>query len=677
MKGIKKLYLFLILLIFIITISAFLLTSGLLKGEHSNIEFYISPSGNDNNIGSINKPFKTLDGSINAITKSIKTGDLSKGNIIVYLRGGTYYRNRSLNLDKETFSNNKISITFKGYKNEIAIISGAAELSTNKFRNITDNAVLSSFIDRQASKNILQYDLKNDKIYFGNLSENITKAPELFFNNSPMTLSRWPNKDFANVDSVIYNPQKNEKKGFTFQINKKEPSLWNNSQDIWMFGYWYQDWYDTTVKVKSINKSNTTIESDSNPYYGIRNNQRFYFVNVLQELDTPGEYYIDRKNGILYFYPPATLDNSKIQLSEFSNIFVKVNDLSNITFQNITFDGSRGSGMTISNSTNIKIDNCIFRNLSGNAVTINGGKNCGVENSTIYNTGTGGIAITGGNRNTLTPANHYSYNNEIYNYARIKRSYSAAVNISGVGNRIQNNSIHDGPHTAILFAGNDNLIEYNEIYNVATETDDVGAIYSGRDWTYRGNIIRYNFLHNIDNPLGKYGKGGIYLDDCMSNAEIYGNVFYKVDNPLIIGGGRDITIQNNIIADCHKSISFDDRGITWMKLDELTSRLNKIPYSNSIWQKKYPELLQMVKEGNPGIPKDADIENNVLYNTSKESIAKSVTQYGVEKNNVMFNVNPGFTNIDKMDFSLKLNAPVYQIIRNFKTIPFNKIGLKK
>lgn len=670
---------FLNLLVITFTIISLFLLATLINNKiNPHLSFYISTTGKDSNSGKKSSPFKTLKGCQNAIRTLIKENKLDKGVITIYLKEGTYYLNEPFVLDNNDFINNNVSVIYKPYKKDKITITGAVELKSNEFEKITDKDLLSVFINKEASKNILKYDLKKDGIYFGNALEDIIKAPELFFNEKPMTLSRWPNDGFLRVDKVIYNPQQNEERGFIFKDNEDHINTWKYSKDIWMFGYWCYDWADSTVKVKSIDTVNATIESDSNATYGISDKQRYYFFNILQEVDAPGEYYIDREKGILYFYPPISMENTKIQLSQLNEAFIKITDLANITFQDIIFEGSRGSGIIVSNSNNIKIDNCIFRNISQNAVTINGGENCGVDNSTIYNTGTGGIVLNGGDRNTLTAAGHYCYNNEIFNYARLKRTYSAAIKLSGVGNKISNNSIHDSQHTAIQFSGNNHIIEYNEIYNVATETDDVGAIYTGRDWTYRGNIIRYNFIHDIENPIGTVGKAGIYLDDCMSSAEVFGNLFYKVDIPLFIGGGRDITVSNNIIVDCSNSIYFDERGITRMELiDQLYVNLNKVPFNSDLWQKKYPQLKEMTKEDNPGIPKGNVIENNVLYKTSEKRIAKSVIENGIERNNVLFYENPGITNINKMDFSLKRNAQVFETIKDFKDIPFDKIGVNK
>ncbi|MEO2046854.1 MAG: hypothetical protein ABGX16_09810 [Pirellulales bacterium] len=90
--------------------------------------------------------------------------------------------------------------------------------------------------------------------------------------------------------------------------------------------------------------------------------------------------------------------------------------------------------------------------------------------------------------------------------------------------------------------------------HVCLETDDVGAFYMGRDWTARGNHIRYNYFHH----LGHGGKGigvmAIYLDDWASGTTILGNLCVQAGRAVLIGGGRDNLVQNNLFVDCVPSM---------------------------------------------------------------------------------------------------------------------------
>lgn len=639
---------------------------------YSNVNFYVSTSGNDNNNGSKTHPFKTLDGAREAIRKSKRNGSIRK-NITVFIRGGNYFINKSFSLEKTDSGSNHFFITFKSYEAEKVYFIGGYNLPSTGFKPLNDKIVLDKFINKESAKKIFVFDLSKYPINFNNSTENISNSPELFYNNMPMTIARFPNDDFLLTGQVIKNGRASL---CSFKYNGVLPFKWTKNQNIWMNGYLNNNWSNSTVKVTNIDIKNKLINFLNKSPYEIKEDQRYYFFNTLEELDKNGEYYIDNNKKLLYFLPTSITQNSKIQISQLTEPFIKLENASNITIEGIIFEDSNTTNILIENGTNNKIKNCVIRNTSKNGVSIKGGINNGVENCEIYNTGTGGIVIAGGNRNTLTPCNNYATNNEIYNYSRIKKTYSAAINISGVGITASHNSIHDAPHTAIIFSGNDHLLEYNEIYNVAKETSDVGAIYAGRDWTFRGNIIRYNFLHNIDNNIGTSDVSGVYLDDCMSSAEIYGNVFYKVKNPIFIGGGRDNIIRNNIIVDCKNSINFDERGLTLSNLSQLYTNLKKVPYKSLIWTNKYSVLKYLLKDVSPGIPNNNVIKDNVIYQSKIPSISDSVIKYGNVKTNIHYNINPGFVNLAKMDFELNNNSIIFKQIKDFRYIPFNDIGRK-
>src|SRR6185437_967855 len=121
----------------------------------------------------------------------------------------------------------------------------------------------------------------------------------------------------------------------------------------------------------------------------------------------------------------------------------------------------------------------------------------------IYNTGAEGISLSGGDRKTLTPARNFATDNDIHDVGRWTVQNHPAISIDGVGNRIAHNFLHDCKHCAIMFWGNDHVMEYNEIARCVTDSSDAGAIYSGRDPSARGNAIRYNFIHDIGPPANR------------------------------------------------------------------------------------------------------------------------------------------------------------------------------
>jgi len=275
-------------------------------------------------------------------------------------------------------------------------------------------------------------------------------------------------------------------------------------------GYWFWDWSDQRQRVKAIYAENGTLEI-APPYhnYGYRKGQWFYGFNLLCELDQPGEWYLDREKGRLYFWPPSPLPTGRAVVSVLPTL-VTFDEVSCVTFRGLIFEAARETAIIMRGGTGNRILGCTLRNLGGSAISIYGGSNHGVVGCDISQCGAGGVSLDGGDRKTLTAAGHFADNNHIHHYGRWRPMYSAGVSLNGVGNRATHNLIDNAPHHAIAFGGNDHRIEFNEIHSVCHESNDAGAIYAGRDWTMRGTVIRHNHLHDITGFEGR-GCVGVYL----------------------------------------------------------------------------------------------------------------------------------------------------------------------
>ncbi len=204
----------------------------------------------------------------------------------------------------------------------------------------------------------------------------------------------------------------------------------------------------------------------------------------------------------------------------------------------------------------------------------------GIENCDIFDTGFGGLIVGGGNRLTLTPGNNYASRNIITRFNRIKKTYSPAIHVFGVGNRVDHNLIYDAPHSAILLNGNDHLIEYNEIHDVCLDTRDAGAIYMGRNLSERGNVFRYNLLHDIP-------RIGIYLDDFAGGATVVGNIFDKAEMGVQICGGSGDRIESNLFTSCNRPVGFGDPVIN---MDILARRMQEVHATHPPYSTRYPDL---------------------------------------------------------------------------------------
>jgi len=555
-------------------------------------EYFVSTEGSDANPGTQAQPFATLRRARDAVHELKKSSNLPVEGVTVWVQPGTYYVNEALTLSNEDSGTKNAPIVYRGQPGrEVRIVGGK---QVKGFRPVTDPDILKRF-NPSVREKLVCADLKEEGITdFGQVAARSNRL-ELFFRDEPMQLARWPNEGFVKIVEVVGETPntthgiKGAKEG-KFTYSDDRPKRWADEQEIWLHGYWFWDWSDSFEKVLSIDTRKRIIEL-ARPYhnYGYRNGQRYYALNILTELDRPGEWYLDRDKGILYFLPPAPIDEGRAVLSTLRNLFVLKN-CSYVTIRDLVLEATRSTAVTISGGTSNTVAGCTIRNTGSWAVSISGGSKNSVLGCDIYRTAEGGVSLSGGDRKTLTPAGHRAENNHIHHFGRIYRTYRPAVSVNGVGNIVAHNVIHDGPHNAIQLGGNDHVIEFNEIHHVCFETGDVGAFYMGRDWTARGTVIRYNYFHDIKGP-GLYGAMAVYLDDAASGISVIGNIFYRAGRAAFIGGGRDNLIENNIFVDCEASVHVDARGIGWMKYHvepggTLPERLKAVPYKTPPWSEK-------------------------------------------------------------------------------------------
>ncbi|MBN2022910.1 MAG: right-handed parallel beta-helix repeat-containing protein [Pirellulales bacterium] len=622
-------------------------------------------------------PFASLARARDEIRRRKKDQTLSKDGATVIVRGGTYELTETLELSAEDAGSESGPIEYRAAPGEEVRISGGRRITG--FTPVTDSAILAR-LDEAARGEVLQADLKAQGVTaFGTAGDG---GLRLFFAGEPMTLARWPNEGFVNIvdvmktDPVDVRGTKGDKVG-KFLYDGDRPRRWIGEKDPWLHGYWFWDWSDERQRIESIDPDKRAI-AIAPPYhtYGYRKGQWYYALNLLSELDAPGEWYLDRETGVLYFWPPEPIDAAKTAVSVLDRLLV-MRDVEHATFRDMTFEAARGAAVTIERGKANRIAQCTLRNLGGLAVAVEGGTDHGVEDCTLYHLARGGIRLAGGDRVSLTPAGHWAVGNEIHDYGQWQRMYAGAISLEGVGQRVENNLIHSAPHTAIFFSGNDHRIERNEIHHVCLESNDAGAIYAGRDWTMRGTVVRHNFLHDITG-FRDQGCVGVYLDDMFCGTQIVGNVFCRVTRAAFIGGGRDVLIENNIFVDCDPALHVDARAQGWAadSVDmTMKERLAAVPYAKPPWSKRYPELVGILQD-EPAAPKGNVIARNVRVGGRWDGVEDRARRYLTMKDNLI-GVDPGFVDAAKMDFRLRPDSPIHAKLPEFEPIPFDQIGLRR
>ena len=670
----------------------------------AGLELYVAPGGNDAWSGRLaaandtrtDGPVASLEQARDLVRIERQAGRLDSQGVTVWIRGGTYPRERTFELTAADSGTATSPVLYRAYRDEPVRLSGGVEV--RDWRPVTDPAVLAR-LDPGARGQVLEADLRAQGITnFGVLARRgfgpqVQKgALELFFQDRPMTLARWPNRGWALIAGTPAGQN-----GGKFTYSGDRPKRWTAATDIWVHGYWTYDWADTWEKVRAIDTEKREILTEP-PHgtYGYTPGKRFFALNLLEELDEPGEWYLDRPSGRIYFWPPAPLAGGHPVVSLLETPLAKLNEVCFVTLCGLVFECGRASGVELTGGVSNLVAGCTFRNLGTHAVSIGEGRrggrtpgsarlattHNGVVSCNIYAVGEGGIRLTGGDRQTLAPAGNFAVNNHIHDYSRCSFTYHPAISLEGVGNRVAHNRIHDAPHNAILFSGNDHLIEYNDVYRVCRETGDAGAFYTGRNLTTRGTVIRYNYFHDIsrtvDAKSGFVDVMSVYLDDCACGTTIYGNVFYRGGRAAMIGGGRDNTVENNVFVDCNPAIHVDGRGEGWMKAafhatnDTIQTTLRAVPYRQPPYSSRYPHLANIL-EDEPGLPKYNRILRNICVGSKWIEWLDGLNETKVEVTDNLTAEDPGFIDRARADFRLGPDSPALKL--GFKPIPFPQIGL--
>lgn len=499
-----------------------------------------------------------------------------------------------------------------------------------------------------------------DKPYCGGGWQNIPEFPDLYFGNQPLQLARTPNEGwflFTSEDVV------NDGGGHpgAFRCDKSLPESGYS-----LNGYWTEDWANETLRVDCFTGGVMRLADKHTFGIGKKSwgskQRRYCALNHRDFLDAPGEWYLDRTEKKLYLIPPKEgLEAQPIRLATDRHPVMALFGKKDQVIANQTIAFGIGHGIQLRDCHNVTISNCVIECVSGNGIDIGG--DCSgitVVDCTIRNTGRRGVQLSGGDRKMLTPGNNRVIRCEITKFGRLQRVYAPGISIGGCGNEVRGCKIHDAPHSAILYGGNEHLIADNEIWDVIQETGDAGAIYTGRDWASMGNVVVGNYIHDLgDTVVGENKRDvftmGVYLDDCDCGDAILSNRFENAGCAIMVGGGRENTIAGNVIVNCRKGLHLDDRGVTWKTMwnnpnDEswnLIKKAAKFNYTEDPWKSRYPRLAKILDE-DPRLPLYTTFTSNTFENCVQEydmemtaAIDYRLAKYFSEKTGLYYNCFTG------------------------------------
>ena len=654
------------------------------------VEVWVAPDGNDGGLGTREAPFASLAGARDRVWKIKAEGELPVGGATVWVRGGEYFLEETFVLEERDGGSEEAPVVYRAWEEEEVRLSGGRRIPEEVFRSVEGDTAVAR-VDAEVRPHVRVVDLGGlGVVGVGEVPDTYRGAAglaELFFEDERMTLARWPNEGWAEVDEIVEQgsvPRQGETDGRpgSFGYAGERPERWVG-REVWLHGYWCFDWYDEAIRVAEIDPVEKVVSFSAPHHYGVRNGnpppRRWYATNVLEELDRPGEYYLDRQAGKLYFWPPGELEGARVVLSMLEEPILKLDGVSHLTLRGFIVENGRGTGVAVEGGTGVEVLACAVRNVGGTGISVAGGEGHRVEACDIHDTGTLGLVLKGGDRRTLMPGGHRAVNNHIYRFARLQRTYASGIQVNGVGNLLAHNLLHDSPHQAIGLGGNDHVVEYNVVHHVTMETDDCGAFYKGRNPSCRGNVVRFNFWHHIGRE-GGHGNNAVYFDDGDGGDVVFGNVFFRAGEPakgnmgtVFSHGGHDLLIENNIFVECKRAIGaspWDDERWKGMIEGELWQErlLREVDITSSLYLEKYPRLEGFMSP--QGEPRMSAATRNV-------AVMCGEFFYGnfEDRENLVMDQDPGFVDMEKGNFALREDAAIFRKAPGFEPIPFGEMGL--
>jgi len=403
--------------------------------------------------------------------------------------------------------------------------------------------------------------------------------------------------------------------------------------------------------------------------------------NILAELDSEGEFYVNRTSNMLYIWPPSAgspywntapwgkpvvppmtaprsaelararalarraADAPLGELSVDDDLLV-FEGTSFLTFDGVVLTTARNAGVRAVNTSEITFSNCVLQNFGSMAVNASGGSGFLLDGSVVRHAGNGAVFFYAGDRQTLTPANHEIRNSSVSYSNRYMYCYVPSVALADCGNSIVDSEMFGGPHQGIFVSGNDHRVVGSVLHDLVEAASDSGVLYTGRDWTYQGTVIANNTFDRINTADPGDDVSAVYLDDMVSGFTITGNSFNNVSRALLLGGGRSNTFAANTINGVDgtdAAVHFDDRGLGWdagacdAPTAEMVEFLSRVPYNTSaVWIARFPQLVNILQD-KACVPKYNAIVGNTYCNLGSAPFLDMANSTITSYNSTAFN----------------------------------------
>jgi hypothetical protein len=655
-------------------------------------DFFVSPHGNDNWSGKLAEPygydgpFATVAHARDSVRASLKASKQPKS-IHVVLLGGTYYLDSPLEFGPDDSGTRQAPVIYSAVAGAKVVLSGGRRLDGGHWGEVN-----------------------GCKTWIVNIAEvkaETWRFRQLFVNGERQPRTRLPKQGEYQIESLpgytgdfLRSPTRQ----FVYATGDIVPT-WSNLQDVEVVGL--TRWLDNRLPIESVNGRTRTVTFDLPSLFALVSENRpgvYWVENVFEALDTPGQWYLDRPHGVLYYIPRPgkEMASAEIIAPRLTQV-VRVVGQAGTPVHDLRFEGlifahtewQPPPDYASSLQAGIEVPGALLFDYAERCAVTGGGiehiGNYGIEvgvgcadieiaHNRITDIGAGGIRIghffswetdgsgrlteRGLRRKAAMPRGPHSRritvaDNEIAHCGRFTPEAVGVFVGDNADNQVIHNHIYDLFYSGISVGSvqdfgpsqaKGNIIEYNNIHNIGQGMlSDLAGIYACSTPSSR---IAYNVVHDVSRR--DYGGWGIYPDEGSHDMLIQKNLVYHCqDGSLFAHHNHDITVENNIFALNHTA-QVERGGIGGF---ELTCRCNLIYYLDG-------KAIGDYGGGHWG-RNVCIFDRNLYWNASGKPVLfanKSFSEWqamGQDTNSLV--IDPLFVNPAHGDFTLRPGSPAAQI----------------
>lgn len=573
--------------------------------------YYVSPTGSDTNDGlTLTTPFLTLGKARDVATAYKASPGLPAGGIAIILRGGKYFfQTGDFRINVGDSGEAGKPIVYKAYRNEVPRLIGGKQIANNVPTLVTSGDARWSRINAAARGNLYKIDLAAQGIAsYGQLIDLINKsvdiAPvEFIVNGIRKPLAQYPKKGYQSANFLMTAGAMAANAVAFASADAARIETWAAETDAWMCGFFnapYSMEYGQIASIDAANDKFNLTTTAGVTASTMLTNKPYFVRNILEELTQPGEYYLHKASGTLYFYPDFDVSTAEMIVTVADKDVARTYGASYIGFEGINFEGSRRSGLRVDGTTPVGVYalNCKMINNGTDGVDFNG-TGLSARECEVFGQNNSGFDIYGGVKSSLTYADNIVSKCKIHDTGYWKPTAKSPIIARDVGYKLIKNEIYNFDGFGIMLYGNDHLVQFNKVHDGCRMVNDAGAIYTVGTWKHRGHVIRWNHVYGFQvSNLHGSDIAGIYIDDVTSDCKITANIVNGAPGyGFRLSGGRDDKFTSNIAINCGVAFQYDNRALArnnnsasdvWNLLERLTD--NSVSYQTGVWAARYPFL---------------------------------------------------------------------------------------